>query len=162
MLLLTLLITFLPLTNLLAQGNSNCTPGKACSYTPGFYGGSGNSQTCDGQSTIDIMNYYLDDGDMVVGRGTKILTLTAGDANCILDIMPAGGTPDAILSGPNTCNSITGIPLQNSGKLNNVLVGQVIALSFNVRVSPELGIVPVVDSLVIQDINCIGNNTGPE
>jgi hypothetical protein len=157
---LPLLAGFLLLPgNLAADPPGGCVPGKACGYTMGFWGNAGGN-TCDGDNATGLINDYLNNGDLVVGRGSKTLTFTSGDAGCIIDFLPAGSTADAISSGPNDCDSYTGFTVDNQGKIENVLIGQVIALTLNVYHSPELGLMPVVDSLVVQDLNCNDNAIG--
>src|SRR5574341_799826 len=61
----------------------------------------------------------------------------------IIDSMPAGGTPSALPSGLKAtvppCSALTPVT-DGRGRFRNVLIGQVLALSFNVRLDyPELG-----------------------
>src|SRR5262249_8541537 len=82
------------------------------------------------------------------GRYITFANPTAGGpetANCIIALMPAGGTPAAFPNGiavtiggasGHTCSAIPGILLKK-GRFNNVLIGQVLALSLNLRLDPN-------------------------
>ena len=57
------------------------------------------------------------------------------NASCIISVMPAGGTPDCLPDGTQvTINGTCNFPanLLNNGRFNNVLIGQVLALTLNI------------------------------
>jgi hypothetical protein len=94
--------------------------------------------------------------------GTRSLTIPLSAAQCIITRLPAGGTPTTLpnfaayppgtanrtLNDPNasvscqvtkaTNSSKDQMPLSSKGKFDNVLVGQVITLGFNMRLDPTL------------------------
>ncbi|HXG64022.1 MAG TPA: HYR domain-containing protein [Blastocatellia bacterium] len=106
-----------------------------CSLTQGFYGNLGGK--FNGLTAAQIMEAILAQGSIVIGKPGRSLTLEPGDSACIIRRMPAGG-PAAILPAGNllldaNCNTSPAIPTDKKGKWRNVLLGQVVALSFNVR-----------------------------
>ncbi len=132
-----------------------CTGDTFCSFTQGFWGNAGGTK-CDGQTTTDLLLIALGldpeavgvNADtvgpvpVVVGQGSSTLTLNT--AQCILDLLPAGGTPAVIPVGTWTCSDLNGLTKPDKGqgkgnskpsRLNNVLIGQVVALTLNLRVS---------------------------
>src|SRR6266700_3185102 len=91
---------------------------------------------------------------------TRSLIIPLSAAQCIITRLPAGGTPTTLpnfgfggrpknrtLQDPNICQVPTFpgtgqdkglIPLSSKGKFDNVLLGQTIALSLNLRLDPTL------------------------
>ena len=121
-----------------------CTGNTFCSFTQGYWGNAGGT-ACNGKTTTELINQALGSGPVVVGQLTGN-SLTLDTAQCILDLLPAGGTPAVLPEGDWTCTDLNGLTKPdkgrgNSGKpskpstLNNVLIGQVVALTLNLRVS---------------------------
>ena len=103
--------------------------GVFCTFTQGFYGGKGKG--CDGTKVLDLIAALLvQDGPVVVGQPGHSISL--GTAVCINNLMPAGGTPDVLPAGDFTCATIPA-SLLKKGRFNNVLIGQVVALTLNLR-----------------------------
>ncbi len=106
-----------------------------CSFTQGFYGNAG-GRAC-GEKTADLIDELIDDGadPVVVGRDGHSITLASSD--CIIDLLPAGGEPNGLPAGNFNCADIPESILQEFSKkesrFNNVLIGQVVALTLNVR-----------------------------
>ncbi|MFN5223826.1 MAG: HYR domain-containing protein, partial [Bacteroidota bacterium] len=111
-----------------------CAGDRFCTYTQGYYG-QGGGTNCTGLTTKPLLLGMLNGNPLVLGGGSKTLTLTAADASsgCIFLRLPAGGT-HAALNGIATCSNPVGIAIKNSGAFGNTLLGQTITLGFNLRV----------------------------
>ncbi len=115
-----------------------------CTLTQGGYGNS-NGRYCGGTRRTDLITGLLaSGGNLVVGSGARTLAFTSANAAqqaaCIIAALPAGGPPTALpaTGGPATGCSAPASLLRN-GRFNNVLLGQTIALSLNVRLDASLG-----------------------
>jgi hypothetical protein len=86
--------------------------------------------------------------------GGKSILIPAGSWQKVNDVMPGGGTPDALtVAGQcNILNSCFDAYLTKQGKINNVLLSQTIALSLNVRIRGG-----ILNNLPIQS-NCLQTN----
>lgn len=130
----------------LVTGNPGCTPGTSCTstctkdvtvepcvryctYTQGAYGNAGGTH-CNGQTTPAFVAGLLNT-PLVVGAGTRTVTFNSSDVNCLISVLPSGGTA-ASLGGSYTCSNVQ--PL-NNGKIYNILLGQTITLGLNLRIS---------------------------
>jgi hypothetical protein len=119
-----------------------------CTFTQGFWGNYGGK--FEGFSKEQLLTgggsdpYNLMATDLVIGVvGFGSLTIPSASWECIIKRLPAGSSPKALLgdddvtmSGFPTCTA-SNVSLKNE-KFQNVLVGQVIALSLNVRLDPDL------------------------
>ena len=123
-----------------------CPKEEFCSLTQGFYGNAGG--TFNGQGTLALIQSLIcPASDLVVGKPGRSLTITCAAASCIIQRLPAGGTAttlpnfgDEVLDPSPSCQtSPTAIPLNLKGRFLNVLLGQTIALSLNVRLDTDLG-----------------------
>jgi hypothetical protein len=113
-----------------------------CTLTQGFYGNAGGK--FNGVGTLQLIQNLLSSGDLVVGKlGIRSVTIPFASAQCIIDRLPAGGSPttlpaglgDATLSSA-TCQTTPPLPLKKGKQpqvFDNVFLGQVITLSLNVR-----------------------------
>jgi hypothetical protein len=118
--------------------------GPLCTYTQGYYGGSGTACTPDGEfSSIDVITNSINNmpGDVLyIGKGADAtatggsFTVTAAQAANLNAIMPGGGSA-IILGGDYTPFTIQ--PTQN-GKIKNVLLGQTVALALNLYMPSDL------------------------
>jgi len=115
-----------------------------CSLTQGAYGNAGG--TFNGVGTLALIQSLLS-VDLVVGKPGRSFTITQAAAQCIIDRMPTGGTAMTLPSGlgdppldPISCQtSPTQLPtFSNNGRWKNILLGQVITLSLNIRLDPML------------------------
>jgi hypothetical protein len=79
--------------------------------------------------------------------GTKSLTIPLSAAQCIMNRLPANGTPDALPNGfgdqtlqDSPSCQVPGPKLLTikNGKFSNVLLGQTITLGLNLRLDPTL------------------------
>src|SRR4030095_8031394 len=124
-----------------------------CALTQGFYGNQGGKFGCDpdvhtgcvGMTSTRIMTILLSApfGDLTVGKPGHSFTLrssnAASDAACVVKKLPANSTPTTLPAGdghfdnPNSCSTTDSIPTGAGGKWLNVLLGQTITLSFNIR-----------------------------
>lgn len=126
-----------------------------CTLTQGAYGS--NCGYFNGMSRPQLIKSLLGNEPLTVGVvGARSLTIPTGlaAANCIILRLPATSTPKALPSGfgdkvlqTSTCQTTTPLPLQN-GRFKNVLLGQTIALSLNLRLSPNLASVPLCPNVV--------------
>jgi hypothetical protein len=115
-----------------------------CSLTQGAYGNA--NGMFNGMRRLQLIQSLLSSGPLVVGKPGRSLTIPYASASCIIQRLPAGSGPVALPSalGDATLNSSTCetsptlLPLQN-GRFKNVLLGQVITLSLNVRLECDLG-----------------------
>ncbi len=124
--------------------------GAFCTFTQGYYGNKG-GRKC-GLKTPALIDALLAYGDVVVGVPGHSITL--GTSKCIIDLLPAGGTAAVLPAGNFGCGE-TGDPLpdipdsilkdfsKKESRFNNVLIGQIVALTLNLR---------------LFDIDCIGED----
>jgi hypothetical protein len=134
-----------------------CTPpqDESCGLTQGFYGNQGGKFGCDpalsgcvGMTAERIMTLLLTTyGDLIVGDPSSVPARSfklrqanaAADAACIVKKLPANSTPTFLNPAGNGfftnggCNTSTNIPTGAGNKWLNVLLGQTITLSFNIR-----------------------------
>jgi uncharacterized repeat protein (TIGR01451 family) len=117
-----------------------CIGDTFCGFTQGFYGNKG-GKACDGIKTKDLIEDLLAAGGPVVVGGSG-LSITLNDADCIIKRLPAGGTPMALPAIGDFDDDCTGSDnkvlikyelLNNQKRYNNVLIGQVVALTLNLR-----------------------------
>ena len=127
-----------------AVGRTTCpVQQQHCTLTQGGYGNS-NGSFCGGpRRTALITSLLATGGNMIIGAGTRTITYAsaaaAQQAACIIDNLPAGGTAAALPN--NTTANGCAIPatLLRNGRFNNVLIGQTITLSLNLRLDGSLG-----------------------
>jgi hypothetical protein len=111
--------------------------GAFCTFTQGFYGNKG-GKAC-GLKTANLIDILLGYGDVVVGVPGHSITL--GSSDCIIDLLPAGGTATVLPEGDFVCDKSTNtIPAslltefsKKDSRFNNVLIGQIVALTLNLR-----------------------------
>jgi len=115
--------------------------GTYCTFTQGAWGNAG-GKACGGKTTTELINQALTaaGGSIVVGvLGER--SITFDDANSILLRLPAGGKPGALPVGLNVNASnqaaleAAKLVKKKGDAINNVLVGQVVALTLNLLVS---------------------------
>lgn len=118
--------------------------GTYCTYTQGYYGNPGGKKF--GMTTSEIIIAALSNSDgsnnpIEIGSGNRQLVLNQSAVDCIIEYLPAGGKPEALPAGTVNldadCN--TGDLPVNGENFRNVLLGQTIALSLNVRFDSNLG-----------------------
>ena len=139
-----------------------CIPN--CSFGQGFYGNEG-GKACGGIKTP----YLIDDllvanGPIVIGRPGHSITLDS--STCIIDLLPAGGKPAVLPPGDYECGNIPSSILKKSGRkeyrFNNVLIGQMIALSLNLRLD-DMGCeenIGDLDSWTLPEMFCTVDRDG--
>jgi len=111
--------------------------GTFCSFTQGFWGNAGGKK-CGGQTTSELIQAALDANDGSITVGIPPRSITFNSVACILASLPAGGTPSALpaTGGPWTCANLSSFyKNKNKTEINNVLVGQAVALTLNLLVS---------------------------
>ncbi|GEM_PF-4811554 len=103
-----------------------------CSFTQGFYGNEG-GKACGGQTTTELIAALIASGGPVV-VGLPGRQITFDTPACIIQRLPAGGPAAVLPAGTWDCDDLpNSLVKKNKPEINNVLVGQVVALSLNVR-----------------------------
>ena len=128
-----------------------------CSFTQGFWGNPGGYW--NGISTPDLMTSLLmaPDGSanpLTVGvLGMRSMTIGPEDVDCVVLRLPAGGRASALWKGAlddveldDNCDAGQ-VRVRNNGRWRNVLLGQTVALSLNVRLDPGLADVELCASM---------------
>ncbi len=130
-----------------------CGGDEFCTLTQGAYGNSGGQ--FNGLSRLDLINSLLTT-DLVVGKPGRSLRIQAGNGSCVIARLPANSTPAALpaignaLLGAATCQTApVALPLKNT-KFKNVFLGQVITLSLNTRLDPDLAGLGICESMTTQ------------
>jgi hypothetical protein len=119
--------------------------GGFCTFTQGFYGNVG-GMACGGMTTTEIINAVLGDGVVAGIQGQRSITFTSA-ADIILRL-PCGGKPRALPEGLNVNASNTAalktakLLKGKDDRITNTLVGQVVALTLNMR----LHTIPCMDA----------------
>jgi hypothetical protein len=122
---------------------NNCAVTNACTYTQGYYG-SVNGKSCDQDSlyrnAISLIKKLLMPSPLVIGSGTRTLTITLNDSARLNAVMPGGGTPRIFSHTGNITLSSSQFAAYRSsnGRINNVLLSQTITLGLNLRIKDDL------------------------
>lgn len=109
--------------------------GGFCTFTQGFYGNEG-GMACDDMTTTEIINEVIGDGVVVGILGQRSITFsTAAD---IILRLPCGGKPKVLPEVNVNANDQAALEAAKLVKkkgdvINNVLVGQMVALTLNMR-----------------------------
>jgi hypothetical protein len=126
-------------------------PAEFCSLTQGYYGNRGGK--FNGYRTTEILEHLLGSnpesscgfGDLVIGKPGRSITITDGDIQKLLQILPGGGPSGLLPQGDfglmsSDCYRLTRLGLldRRKGRLKNNFVAQLITLSLNVRLDPCL------------------------
>jgi hypothetical protein len=124
-----------------------------CTLTQGAYGSEG-GYYCDGSSTEYLIDSLLAEGDLVLGYNNNTMTFHPGDAVCVMNLLPGGG-PAKKINGSNDCTGYGGIQIK-LGRINNVLLAQLITLGLNLRLSPDLAYLPIYSDTLwtIASVGC--------
>jgi hypothetical protein len=133
-----------------------------CSFTQGFWGNA-NGTACDPALTTAQLLDALIPPSVIVGWGAN--TIEFETPQDVLDGLPAGGKAKALNTGIVTYSNLPNNMLFKDGRVKNVLVGQVVALTLNLRMSP--GCLPEGGSgdlavLVLPDVFCVVPYDDPE
>jgi hypothetical protein len=110
-------------------GVSSCD--SFCSFTQGYWGNNGGK----GSPRVTLLNSLLSQGPLVLGKAGQSLTITSGQAACVIKKMPGGGPTEPLPAGDHVfdANCTDGIPVNKGGRWRNNLLSQTLALSLNVR-----------------------------
>jgi len=152
-----------------ASDQCSVTGEMLCGFTQGFYGNAGGK--ADGMTTTEIINAVLGDGIVVGILGERSITFDS--AACIIQRLPAGGQPKALpsdLVGDVDCDNLPdSLVKKNKPEINNVLIGQVVALTLNVRLSPGLALLELAEvpgtipaslvGLTVEELLALANDT---
>nr|MBP8305170.1 hypothetical protein [Phycisphaerae bacterium] len=107
-------------------------PDTFCSVTQGFWGNAGGKKC--GLTTTELLNALLTSGDVVVGVSGRSITFDSAAA--VIQRLPAGGPAAALPAGLGDRNAASlpnSILMKNKPEIRNVLVGQVVTLTLNLR-----------------------------
>jgi len=124
---------------------------ELCTLTQGAWGNPvGQFQ---GQNRFQLLTSLLSSGPITLGvNGTRSVQISS--AQCVLDRLPAGGTSttlpnfgDQILHS-GSCQTDIPLPLSSQGNFKNILLGQTLALSLNLRLSPNLVSTPLCPQMM--------------
>jgi predicted aspartyl protease len=114
-----------------------------CSLTQGFWGNANGVACATGERSAVLVTRLLGApyGDLVIGKPGRSLTITQDKATCVTLRMPSGGPSVMLPAGDQMFgnNCATTIPINSQGRFNNTLLGQTIALGFNMRLDTDLG-----------------------
>ena len=88
----------------------------------------------------------LGEGDLLIGKPGRSLTIGLEDAACIIERLPAGKTATTLPEGfgdgevvhTDCTTSPVDLPVDKNGHWENVLLGQTVTLALNLRLNPEL------------------------
>jgi len=114
-----------------------------CTLTQGAYGNANGMFA--GMRRLQLINTLLSEGELIIGKTTaqasplvlaRSVRFDINDAQCIINLMPAGGTPGVLPSNLGNLDMVdcgTGtLPVKN-GRFFNNFIGQLLALSLNAR-----------------------------
>jgi hypothetical protein len=108
-----------------------------CSFTQGFYGNA--NGRFNGTPSLTVIGNLLSQGPLIVGKtNSRSLTILPGNAALLQSRLPSGGPAVTLPNNGNQVLPTAVVPLNGNGRFNNVLLGQTITLSLNVRLSPQL------------------------
>ncbi|HWQ33930.1 MAG TPA: hypothetical protein VNQ79_13855 [Blastocatellia bacterium] len=120
-----------------------------CSLTQGAYGNAGGKYWYNGKQwgTLPLIKELLTPKPLEVGiKGIRSLTIPLASAQCIINRLPSGGPAaalpsfgDAMLDSTSCQTAPTQLPVDSKGKWRNILLGQTVTLSLNVRLDTKLG-----------------------
>ena len=114
----------------------SCAEGGPCSFTQGFYGNPNGK--FNGTPSLTLVGNLLAQGPLVVGKsGSRSLTIPVNAALLLQQKLPGNGTPTTLESGDSVLSPTTPTPT-SKGKFANVLLGQTVTLSLNVRLNTRL------------------------
>jgi hypothetical protein len=115
--------------------------GEFCTLTQGAYGN--RNGVFNGLRRDALIAQLLNGAPLTIGKsGVRSITFAnnaASTVTCIIDSMPAGGTASAFPASlgnvsipPSTCSALAPVT-GGKGRFRNVLIGQTLALSLNLR-----------------------------
>jgi hypothetical protein len=96
----------------------------------------------------------------------RSVTFAVGSEQCIIDLLPAMGTATTLPDEPGfedetiaypTCQTDPELPTADGGRSNNILLGQTITLSLNVRYDGELGGLDLCRYMSSLAVDCDGD-----
>jgi hypothetical protein len=112
-------------------------PAACCTFTQGYYGNPNGK--FNAQPSWMVVSNLLAEGPLTVGKaGGRSLTVRPGDGALLQGRLPSGGTPTALpdQGEQELANGV--VSLNRKGRFDNVLLGQTLTLSLNVRLNPRL------------------------
>jgi hypothetical protein len=151
-----------------------CCPSVLCTYTQGYYGNAG-GLSCSGVpdpapntfTTTELIEHDIQavgsgiPKTITIGCAGHSVTIIAGQASCVIDVLPGGGASGPLPPGDNNICSLPASLLKN-GRINNALLAQTIALTLNTGINyPTLSNFALQANkwLVTADVVECGSNT---
>jgi PKD repeat protein len=112
-------------------------PVRLCSLTQGFWGNT--KGMFNGFRSLVLLKQLLAQAPLVVGKiGLRSLSILSGDEVLLEQRLPSGGPPAALPNNGDQTLETAVLPLNRKGRFDDILLGQTITLSLNVRLSPDL------------------------
>ncbi|MGZ3975778.1 MAG: hypothetical protein ACXVMI_16025, partial [Flavisolibacter sp.] len=116
-----------------------------CTYTQGYYGNV-NGKSCSGLPT-DPSNPYSTTGlidksianwggTITLGCTGHSVTVTTGQASCVIDVLPGGQSSSELPAGNYSICGLPGSLLSKQGRINNALLAQTLTLGLNMGINP--------------------------
>ncbi len=106
-----------------------------CSLTQGFYAST--NGLFDSLPAGTLLTNLFSAAGIVIGKAdARSVTIDIADVETFTALLPAGG-PATQLPEPGG-QTLTSLPLNPKGKLNNALLGQILTLALNCRLEPGL------------------------
>jgi hypothetical protein len=126
-------------------------PVRICSFTQGFYGNAKGG--FNGITSRALVGQLLAQGALVIGKfGIRSLSILADDVVLLEQRLPSGGPPAVLPDNGNQTLKTAVLPLNAKGRFRNILLGQTITLSLNVRLSAALGSIVLTSNFCSQGV----------
>ena len=116
-----------------------------CTYTQGYYGNP-NGQSCSGApdptpntfTTTGLINKSIANwgGTITIGCTGHSVTVSTGQASCVIDVLPGGGASAELPAGNYTVCGLPGSLLSKQGRIDNALLAQTLTLGLNMGINP--------------------------
>lgn len=126
-----------------------------CTLTQGFWSNANGVACATGEKSTVLVNRLLGApfGDLIIGKPGCSLTITQAKASSVTLKMSSDGpsVPLPAIDQLFGTDYVTTIPVNSQGKFTNTLLGQTIALGFNIRLDNDLGPVVLRTSFTTMD-----------
>jgi hypothetical protein len=125
---------------------------EGCSLTQGAWGSLG------GAGTLTQVAALIGVNGLQVGVGSNSFNVKQSDAPCLVQVLPAGGSPKALsgfgtfTAGQPKCTTNPNLIAKNNGKLNNTFLGQMLTLTLNLRDNADLAAITLCATMRTQAV----------
>jgi hypothetical protein len=116
-----------------------------CTYTQGYYGNV-NGKSCSGVpdpapntfSTTALIDKSIANwgGTITIGCAGHSVTVSTGQAACVIDVLPGGKASAELPAGNYTICGLPGSLLTKQGRIANALLAQTLTLGLNMGINP--------------------------